>query len=156
MFLFSRHITFTRKTQYGRYVMFVILVNAAPSTGLGQKVGPRLGEFRSCCCLPHLPGLACNIHASWGPSSSRTLYQSEANAAHSLSLPPSLPPPNQSRSAHSPCMHASDCPSEPPIDLLAAAVVAAFAQPSMPIQSMSFMLSPPRVVVSPSLLWIRR
>ena len=26
------------------------------------------GEFCCCCCFPLLPGLACSIHATWGPS----------------------------------------------------------------------------------------
>ena len=28
------------------------------------KVVPRFGEFCSCCCLPHLPGLGYSIHAT--------------------------------------------------------------------------------------------
>ena len=31
------------------------------------KVGLRFGEFCYCFCLPLLPGLACSIHATWGP-----------------------------------------------------------------------------------------
>ena len=33
-----------------------------------------MDEFCSCCCLPLLPQFAGNIHATWGPFFSRTLY----------------------------------------------------------------------------------
>ena len=36
-------------------------------------MGPRFGEFHSCCCLPLLPGLACSIHETLGPPFSGAL-----------------------------------------------------------------------------------
>ena len=32
------------------------------------------GDLCYCSCLPHLPGFACSIHATWGPSFSQALY----------------------------------------------------------------------------------
>ena len=32
------------------------------SAGLGEKAGPRFGEFCFYSCLPLVPGFACNIH----------------------------------------------------------------------------------------------
>ena len=59
-------------------------------TELGYKVGPRFGEFFSCCCLPLLPGLACSIHATWGLPVSRALS--------SRGLPPPAPIASPDRS----------------------------------------------------------
>ena len=33
----------------------------------GLKPVPRFSEFCLCSCLPLLPQLVCNIHATWGP-----------------------------------------------------------------------------------------
>ena len=39
------------------------------------KGGPRFGEFYCCSCLPLLPGFACIIHATWGPTLSQALHK---------------------------------------------------------------------------------
>ena len=44
-----------------------------PCRELGYKLGPRFGELCSCRCLPDLPGLGCNFHATWGLLFSRSL-----------------------------------------------------------------------------------
>ena len=42
-------------------------------TGLQYKVGPRFGEFCSCCCSPLLPQLACSILPTLDLSLKRSL-----------------------------------------------------------------------------------
>ena len=36
-----------------------------------KRWAPGSGKFCCCCCLTLLPGLACSIHATWGPPFSR-------------------------------------------------------------------------------------
>ena len=43
--------------------------------GIGWRTVPRFGQFCSCCCLPLLPQLACNILATWERLFSRSLYK---------------------------------------------------------------------------------
>ena len=42
--------------------------------GSAERRGTRFGEFCYCSCLPLLPELAHNIHATWGPSFSQAMY----------------------------------------------------------------------------------
>ena len=46
------------------------------------KVGPRICEFGSWCCLPLLPGLVCSINTTWGPPISRALHSHWAATPH--------------------------------------------------------------------------
>lgn len=63
----------------GLFANFYLFMYWGPSTGLGQKVGPRFGEIFSRCCLPLMAGLACNIHAPWGlPFSPSPVHRTSA------------------------------------------------------------------------------
>ena len=43
-------------------------------TEIGLSRCTRFGEIYYCCCLSHLPQLACSIHATWCIDLSRSLY----------------------------------------------------------------------------------
>ena len=54
-------------------------------TGNLFKAVPRFGELCSCCCLPLLPQLACNILATWERPYRDSLYTPESWLNHSPS-----------------------------------------------------------------------
>ena len=47
--------------------MTVRLVVPKCAKDSAKTMGPRIGEFRFCCCLPLLIGHGCSIDAIWGP-----------------------------------------------------------------------------------------
>ena len=54
------------------------------STGNLYKAVPRFGEFWSCCCLPLLHQLACNILATWERPYTASLYIPDPPHGHPL------------------------------------------------------------------------